>query len=172
MSRYDGVRYGLRDVDKHDGQQVSDLSEFYKLTRSRGFGAETKRRILLGTFALSSGYQDAYFKKACQVRRLISQDFTKAFKDCDFIIGPVTSDSAFELDGKIQDPIAMYYNDLFTTPVNLAGLPALSLPVGLDDKGLPVGLQVISPSFTESKMLGFSLAVEQLVSFKGVPSVI
>lgn len=171
LSRYDGVRYGKRDVEKQDGQQISDLAEFYKLTRSRGFGDEAKRRILLGTFALSSGYQDAYFKKACQVRRLISNDFTNAFKECDYVIGPVASESAFELEGKIKDPIAMYYNDLYTTPVNLAGLPALSLPVGLDTKGLPVGLQVIAPSFCEGRMLEFSLAVENLMAFKEVPNV-
>lgn len=170
LSRYDGVRYGLRDVEMEDGHSVTDLADFYKLTRSRGFGDEVKRRILLGTFALSAGYFDAFYTKACQVRRLIADDFISAFNECDLIISPVSTGSAFKLGEKTDDPVSMYYNDVFTTPANLAGLPALSLPVGLDDKKMPVGLQVIAPSFQEKRMLEFALAVEKLVDFKETPS--
>lgn len=171
LSRYDGVRFGLRDIQEEDGQLVTDLADFYKLTRSRGFGSEVKRRILLGTFALSSGYYDAYYSKACQVRRLIANDYTTAFQNCDVMIGPVATTTAFKIGEKLNDPIAMYNNDIFTTPVNLAGLPSMSLPIGLDDQALPIGLQIIAPSFKDDEMLAFALAVEELVDFKETANV-
>ncbi len=171
LSRYDGVRYGLRDIETPDGRPAADLAEFYKMTRSRGFGEEVKRRILLGTFSLSAGHYDAFYTKACQVRRLISQDFTQAFTHCDFVIGPVSTDSAFKLGEKTSDPIAMYNNDILTTPVNLAGLPALSLPLGLDSQGLPMGLQVIAPAFADDRMIAFAEALEALIDFTEVPNV-
>ena len=155
LSRYDGVRYGLRDIEQENGRPVKDLAEFYKSTRSRGFGDEVKRRILLGTFSLSAGYYDAFYTKACRVRRLISNDFSDAFKKCEFIIGPVSTDTAFKIGEKTNDPLAMYYNDILTTPANLAGLPTMSLPVGLDGKSLPIGLQIIAPAFCDDKMISF-----------------
>jgi aspartyl-tRNA(Asn)/glutamyl-tRNA(Gln) amidotransferase subunit A len=167
LARYDGVRYGLRDIEDVDGREIQDLDGFYKRTRSRGFGEEVKRRILLGTFALSSGYFDAYYTKACQVRRLMSQDFMEAFTRCDFILAPVTTTTAFKIGEKINDPISMYFNDIFTTPANLTGLPAMSLPIGLDKNKMPVGLQIISPAFTEEAMLNFAYTIEKLVSFNG-----
>ena len=170
LSRYDGVRYGLRETEGEDGLPVSDLKSFYSLTRSRGFGEEVQRRILLGTFALSSGYYDAFYQKACQVRRIISQDFQKAFGQCDFVLSPVSTTPAFKINEKINDPIAMYNNDIFTTSASLAGLPAMSLPIGMSDK-LPVGLQIMAPAFTEDKMLSFAKTMEQMVDFKEVPHV-
>jgi aspartyl-tRNA(Asn)/glutamyl-tRNA(Gln) amidotransferase subunit A len=166
LSRYDGVRYGLRDIQREDGQNVNELSEFYKLTRSRGFGEEVKRRILLGTFSLSAGYYDQYYIKACQVRRLIAQDFQEAFKKCDHIIGPVTTHTAFKINEKYKDPIEMYKNDLLTVPSSLAGLPCMSLPLGEDDSNLPIGLQIISPAFEDSKMIEFAASVEKLLEDK------
>ncbi len=163
LSRYDGVRYGLRDIQREDGQNVNELSEFYKLTRTRGFGEEVKRRILLGTFSLSAGYYDQYYIKACQVRRLIAQDFQEAFKKCDHIIGPVTTHTAFKINEKCKDPIEMYKNDLLTVPSSLAGLPCMSLPLGHDDSNLPIGLQIISPAFEDSKMIEFAASVEKLL---------
>ena len=166
LSRYDGVRYGLRDIELESGQRVNQLKDFYKLTRSRGFGEEVKRRILLGTFSLSSGYYDAYYTKACQVRRLIANDFKAAFEKCDVIIGPVSTDSAFKIGEKVNDPIAMYYNDILTTPASLAGLPSMSLPMALDSKKMPLGLQIIAGSFQDDKMIEFARVVENMVDFK------
>ena len=171
LSRYDGVRYGLRDIDSDSGQPVSSLKEFYKLTRSRGFGDEVKRRILLGTFSLSAGYYDAFYTKACQVRRMIAEDFHKAFNQCDFILGPVVTSSAFKVGEKVSDPISMYYNDILTTPASLAGLPSMSLPLGLNDQMLPMGVQLIAPSFKDDQMIGFATSVEELIGFKERPHV-
>lgn len=171
LSRYDGVRFGVRDIQEDSGQAVTDLADFYKLTRSRGFGTEVKRRILLGTFALSAGYFDAYYHKACQVRRLIANDYKEAFAKCDVMLGPTATSTAFKIGEKTQDPIAMYNNDVFTTPVNLAGLPAMSLPIGLDSNSLPIGLQIVSPLFQDHEMLSFAMAVEKLVDFKERPNV-
>ncbi len=162
LSRYDGIRYGLRDINIDDGRSVNELKEFYKLTRSRGLGNEVKRRILLGTFALSAGYYDEFYIKACRVRRLIFDDFQKAFQKCDHIVGPVTTHTAFKINEKNDDPIKMYNNDILTVPASLSGLPCMSLPMGKDDLGLPFGAQIISPQFEDSKMIEFASQVEQL----------
>ncbi|MCK6604984.1 MAG: Asp-tRNA(Asn)/Glu-tRNA(Gln) amidotransferase subunit GatA [Ignavibacteriaceae bacterium] len=143
LSRYDGVRYSDR---KSNG---SGLSDMYLTTRESGFGKEVRKRILMGTYVLSSGYYDAYFTKAAKVRRLISNDFSEAFRSCDLILTPTTPDTAFKLGEKINDPLQMYLSDIFTVSVNLAGLPALSFPFGNDSKGLPFGLQIIGPAFSE-----------------------
>ena len=150
LSRMDGVRFGVRPPP---AREAGDLVTFYNEVRAL-FGPEVKRRILLGTFALSSGYQDAYFKRACQVRRLIRQDFEKAFEQVDLIAGPVSPTTAFKRGEKTADPLTLYLNDIFTVPVNLAGLPALSVPCGDDPTGLPIGLHLIAPAFQESRLLG------------------
>ena len=164
LSRYDGVRFGKRVMPK--GTETT-LEEMYENTRGELFGAEVKRRILLGTFALSSGYYDAYFRKACQVRSLIGQDFAEAFKKCDVIVGPTTPTVSFRRGAKVSDPLTMYLNDIFTVPVNLAGLPAISLPYGTGENGLPIGLQFIGSAFSESMLLKTSAAVEVLHDEKG-----
>lgn len=147
LARYDGVRYGFR-ASGVEG----DLTEFYKKARA-AFGPEVKRRIILGTFALSAGYAEAYYLRACQVRRLIRRDFDEAFKSVDLIAGPVAPTTAFRLGEKVQDPLQMYLNDLYTIPANLAGLPALSVPCGMDSAGLPIGLQLLAPAFADEKLL-------------------
>ncbi len=149
LARYDGVRYGERPASAIEAR---DLTEFYKKSRSN-FGEEVKRRILLGTFALSSGYSDAYYKRACQVRRKIQEDFTLAFKQVDLIVGPVCPTTAFRLGEKMHDPLQMYLGDVFTVPVNLAGLPAMSLPCGQDSLGLSIGLQLVAPAFEEDRLV-------------------
>jgi len=147
LARYDGVRYGYRAPD------YADLIDMYKTTRAQGFGAEVKRRILIGTYVLSHGYYDAYYIQAQKVRRLIARDFTEAFKACDVIVGPTSPTTAFRLGEKAGDPVQMYLSDIYTIAVNLAGLPGMSIPCGFDDAGLPVGLQVIGNYFAEGKML-------------------
>lgn len=159
LARYDGVRFGPR-IMPH-GQQTS-LDEMYEATRGQLFGAEVKRRILLGTFTLSSGYYDAYYKKACQVRRLIAEDFSKCFKSCDVIVGPTTPTVSFPRGHKTTDPITMYLNDIFTVPVNLAGIPALSMPWGTGEAGLPIGLQFIGNHMQDGKLLELAAAMEVL----------
>ena len=155
LSRYDGVRYGHRAAD------VGDLDELYCRSRSEGFGAEVKRRILTGTYALSVGYYDAYYRKAQRVRRLVRQDFLEAFDTVDLILAPTTPTTAFpRADGKAGDPTAMYRQDVFTVPASLAGLPALSIPCGFD-AGLPVGMQLIAPHFGESVLLDVAEAYQQ-----------
>lgn len=171
LARYDGVRYGIRETKGADGLPVSELKDFYSMTRSKGFGEEVQRRILLGTFALSSGYYDDYYIKACQVRRKIALDFKQAFAKCDWIVSPVAATTAFGLKEKISDPIAMYNNDIFTTSASLAGIPAMSLPTSLDSNKLPMGLQIMAPSFTEDKLLSMALTVEKLLNFKEVSRV-
>ncbi|MBI3534289.1 MAG: Asp-tRNA(Asn)/Glu-tRNA(Gln) amidotransferase subunit GatA [Deltaproteobacteria bacterium] len=156
LARYDSVRFGVR----HPGKTEQDLVEFYKKARSL-FGAEVKRRIILGTFSLSSGYYDAYYKRACQVRRLIQQDFDKAFNEVDVILSPVSPTTAFKIGEKTSDPLQMYLMDIFTIPVNLAGLPALSVPCGKDNEGLPVGLHMIGPAFGDGKLLAIANAFEK-----------
>lgn len=146
LARYDGVRYGYRCKDP------VDLQDLYKRTRSEGFGSEVKRRIMIGTYVLSAGYYDAYYLKAHKIRRLISQDFTEAFKEVDIILSPTTPTPAFKLGEKLDDPVSMYLSDIYTIPVNLAGLPAISIPAGFID-GLPIGLQLISHFFEEAKLL-------------------
>jgi len=141
------VRYGYRAPD------YTDLSDMYKKTRAQGFGAEVKRRILIGTYVLSAGYYDAYYLKAQKLRRLIAQDFTEAFKQCDVIMGPTSPTTAFNLGEKSDDPVSMYLSDIYTIAVNLAGLPGLSIPVGFGANGRPVGLQIVGNYFAEAKML-------------------
>lgn len=158
LARYDGVKYGFR----AEGQ---DLLEMYMNTRSQGFGEEVKRRIMLGTYALSAGYYDAYYKKAQQVRTLIRQDFNDAFKDCDVILTPTSPTTAFKLGEKTTDPLQMYLSDIFTISVNLAGLPAISIPCGFTSSNLPVGLQIIGKSFDEETILKIAYSYEQNTDF-------
>lgn len=150
LARYDGVRYGYR------APEYADLTDMYRKTRAQGFGAEVKRRILIGTYVLSHGYYDAYYIQAQKVRRLIARDFADAFKKCDVIMGPTSPTTAFRLGEKMSDPVQMYLNDIYTIAVNLAGLPGLSIPCGFDGGGLPVGLQIIGNYFAEAKMLGIA----------------
>lgn len=167
LSRYDGVRYGFR-ADFAE-KPPEDLAEFYSRSRGQGFGAEVKRRIMLGTYALSSGYYDAYFRKACQVRRLLHDQFVAAFQSCDVILGPVTPTTAFKIGANIKDPLQMYLSDIFTTATNLAGLPGMSVPAGFDDQGLPVGLQVMAGHFQEQTMLNVGAALEEIFGQSGSP---
>ncbi|MBU9722845.1 MULTISPECIES: Asp-tRNA(Asn)/Glu-tRNA(Gln) amidotransferase subunit GatA [Bacillaceae] len=157
LARFDGIRYGKRMED-------TNLIETYRKTRSQGFGDEVKRRIMLGTFALSSGYYDAYYKKAQQVRTLIKQDFDEVFKKYDVIIGPTAPTTAFKIGEKMNDPLTMYATDILTIPMNLAGVPAISVPAGLAD-GLPVGLQIIGNYFEESTVYRVAHAFEQATDF-------
>lgn len=147
LSRFDGVRYGFR------AEQFTDLDDMYTQTRSQGFGDEVKRRIMIGTYALSSGYYDAYYSQAQKLRRLISNDFDTAFAECDIIMGPTTPSPAFAHGSRKDDPVSMYLNDIYTIPANLAGLPAASIQAGLNTQGLPVGLHLIAPYLGESKLL-------------------
>src|SRR3954466_13742510 len=160
LARYDGVRYGLR-VDNGGG-----LLEMYTQTRERGFGAEVKRRVLIGTYALSSGYYDAYYGKAQKVRTLISRDFDAAWERFDFIVTPTAPGVAFTLGAKSADPLAMYLNDFCTVPMSLAGIPAISIPNGLSE-GLPVGFQIAGPAFSENRILDAAHALEQAIGFDG-----
>jgi aspartyl-tRNA(Asn)/glutamyl-tRNA(Gln) amidotransferase subunit A len=153
LARFDGVQYGLR-------AEEGDLRDMYFKTRDQGFGAEAKRRILLGTFVLSSGYYDAYYKKAQKVRTLIKQDFESAFKQCDVILTPTSPTPAFKVGEKLNDPISMYLSDIFTISANLAGVPALSLPCGFSDKGLPIGLQLMGDYFSEGTLYRAAHAFE------------
>jgi aspartyl-tRNA(Asn)/glutamyl-tRNA(Gln) amidotransferase subunit A len=150
LSRYDGVKYGHRAPGQHS------LHEMYAKTREEGFGAEVKRRLMLGTFVLSSGYYDAYYLKALKVRSLIAQDFNEAFKDVDVICTPTSPTPAFPIGEKVNDPLAMYLSDIYTVTINLAGLPAISIPCGFTSDGLPVGLQIISNHLKESQMFQLS----------------
>lgn len=167
LARYDGVRYGLRVMDKGDS-----LDDMYYKTRSEGFGDEVKRRIMIGTYVLSAGYYDAYYKKAQRVRTLIAQDFVKAYEQVDAILTPTAPSSAFAIGEKQNDPIAMYLNDIFTVPASMAGLPGISVPAGLDAKGLPLGLQIIAPGFDEMTMFKVAGALEQAAQFNAKPEVI
>ena len=155
LARYDGVKYGYR-----TGEETG-LLEMYKRSRSEGFGTEVKRRIMLGTYALSAGYYDAYYKKASQVRTLIRSDFEKVFKHCDVIVTPTYPTSAFKIGEKVNDPLTMYLSDIFTIPANLAGIPGISLPCGFTREGLPIGLQILSDSFQEEKLFQVAAAYEQ-----------
>jgi aspartyl-tRNA(Asn)/glutamyl-tRNA(Gln) amidotransferase subunit A len=147
LSRFDGVRYG------HRAAEYTDLLDMYKRSRAEGFGAEVKRRILIGTYVLSHGYYDAYYIRAQKLRRLIAQDFAAAFKQCDVIMGPTSPTTAFRIGEKSSDPVQMYLSDIYTIAVNLAGLPGMSIPCGFDDSGLPVGLQIVGNYFDEARML-------------------
>ena len=158
LQRFDGIRYGFRAED------AKNLDDIYVNTRSQGFGDEVKRRIMLGTFSLSSGYYDAYYKKAGQVRTLIIQDFEKVFADYDLILGPTAPSVAFDLDSLSHDPVAMYLADLLTIPVNLAGLPGISIPAGFA-QGLPVGLQLIGPKYSEETIYQAAAAFEATTDY-------
>ena len=155
LARYDGVRYGFR------ASESRDLLDMYKKTRSAGFGAEVKRRIMIGTYALSSGYYDAYFKKASQVRGLIKRDFEEALKGCDVILTPTTPTPAFKIGEKTDDPMHMYLSDIFTISTNLAGIPGISLPCGYTQSGLPIGVQFLAGHFEEGKLLQIASAYER-----------
>jgi aspartyl-tRNA(Asn)/glutamyl-tRNA(Gln) amidotransferase subunit A len=164
LARYDGVRYGLRELP--DGASLQDM---YAETREAGFGDEVKRRILIGTYVLSAGFYDAYYNQAQKVRTLISQDFERAWGECDMILTPTAPNAAFALGDKLDDPLAMYLNDIFTVPASLAGLPGMSVPAGLDGQGLPLGLQVIGKPFDEQGVLNVGLALEQRAGFAAKP---
>ena len=165
LARYDGVRYGHR--SRFENLSAMSLERFYSQTRGEGFGKEVKRRIMLGTYCLSSGYYDAFYNKACQVRRMLRQQFIEAFSKCDVILSPVTTSPAFELGKKSSDPLAMYLNDIFTVSTNLAGLPGMSVPVKLSAEGLPIGVQLTAGHFQEQKLLNVALAIESQAQMKG-----
>ena len=156
LSRYDGVRYGYR------APEFSDLADMYEKTRSQGFGAEVKRRIMIGTYVLSHGYYDAYYLQAQKIRRLIAQDFSEAFKQCDVIMGPTSPSTAFNLGEKGDDPVQMYLSDIYTIAVNLAGLPGMSIPCGFGRNKHPVGLQIIGNYFSEAQMLNVAHQYQQI----------
>ena len=160
LARYDGVKYGFRAED------CRDLLDMYKKTRSAGFGAEVKRRIMIGTYALSSGYYDAYYKKASQVRALIKQDFEEAFKDCDVILTPTSPTPAFKIGEKMDDPLQMYLSDIFTISTNLAGIPGISVPCGFTRQGLPIGAQFLAGHFEEGKLIQIAAAFEKHANLK------
>jgi aspartyl-tRNA(Asn)/glutamyl-tRNA(Gln) amidotransferase subunit A len=159
LSRYDGVRYG------HRAGQYGDLFDMYCKTRAEGFGAEVKRRIMIGTYALSAGYYDAYYLKAQKLRRLIADDFARAFERCDVIMGPASPTAAFKIGAKTDDPVAMYLNDIYTVPVNLAGLPGMSIPAGFDGQDLPIGLQIIGKYFDEARLLNVAHKYQQVTDW-------
>jgi aspartyl-tRNA(Asn)/glutamyl-tRNA(Gln) amidotransferase subunit A len=155
LARFDGVKYGFR------AKGIQDLQDMYQETRRQGFGTEVKRRIMLGTYALSAGYYDAYYLKASRVRTLIRDDFARAFEKCDVIVMPTAPTPAFKLGEKVDDPLQMYLSDIFTIPCNLAGIPGLSLPCGFTREGLPIGLQILGNHFQEEKILRAAYAFEQ-----------
>ena len=159
LARYDGVKYGFR-------SKGENLIDMYEKTRSEGFGAEVQRRIMIGTYVLSSGYYDAYYLKAQKVRKLIKNDFDEVYKKVDAILTPSTPSAAFKIGEKTNDPVSMYLNDIFTVPVNLAGLPAISIPAGVDTKGYPLGLQIIGKAFDEQNILNIAYAMEEKIQFK------
>ncbi len=163
LARYDGVRYGLR-------VEGGSLDEMYGSTRAAGFGAEVKRRILIGTYVLSAGYYDAYYLKAQRVRALVAQDFAQAFERVDCLLAPTAPSAAFAIGEHSADPIAMYLNDLFTVPADLAGLPAISVPAGLSGDGLPLGLQIIGRAFDEATVLRAAEAMERAAQFSDLPA--
>lgn len=159
LSRFDGVRYG------HRAAHYGDLADMYKKTRAEGFGAEVKRRILVGTYVLSHGYYDAYYLKAQQVRRLIAEDFRRAYQECDVIVGPTSPSAAFKIGAKTDDPVQMYLNDIFTIAANLTGAPALSIPCGFDRNGLPIGLQIQGDYFAEAAILNIAHRYQQVTDW-------
>jgi len=167
LARYDGVKYGYKTKTISD-DEFSAMINAYRYTRKEGFCAEVKRRIMLGTYSLSSGYYDAYYLKAQKVRRLIFEDFMKAFKEVDIIITPTTPTTAFKLGEKINDPLQMYLSDIFTIPCNLAGLPGVSVPCGYDDKKLPIGLQILASHFNESLLLKTAYFIEKNFKFEKI----
>ena len=165
LARYDGVRFGHR-----TSGSIHDITELYEKSRAEGFGAEVQRRILIGTYVLSAGYYDAYYARAQKLRTLIKRDFDRAFESCDVLLTPATPGPAFGVGEKTSDPVSMYLNDVFTVTVNLAGLPGLSVPAGLTDNGLPLGLQLIGKAFDEATVLRAGLAIEQAADFRHKPA--
>ncbi len=165
LARYDGVRYGLR-------IEGDSLDHMYANTRGEGFGVEVQRRVLIGTYVLSAGYYDAYYRKAQRVRRLISEDFTNAFKSVDLLLTPTAPSAAFAIGEKLDDPITMYQNDVFTVPSSLAGMPAISLPGGVNTRGLPLGLQLIGRPFDEETLLRGAEVLERAVNFDVLPDMV
>jgi len=159
LARYDGVKYGFRD------KEMTDLLDMYKSTRSKGFGSEVQRRIIIGTYCLSAGYYDAYYGKASQVRTLIMEDFKKAFNSCDVILSPVAPTPAFKIGENVDDPLTMYLSDIFTLSANLAGIPGMSVPCGFSKTGLPIGLQIMGSHFGEEKILRTAYNFEQATDF-------
>ena len=164
LARYDGVKYGLREQPDN-----GNLADMYNATRAAGFGAEVKRRIMIGTYVLSAGFYDAYFNQAQKVRALIARDFQNVWSECDLLLTPTAPSAAFALGEKSDDPIAMYLNDVFAVPASLAGLPAMSVPAGLNDQGLPLGLQIIGKPLDEQGVLNAGLAFEERAGFKARP---
>lgn len=162
LARYDGVRFGLR-------VPGDSLDAMYEKTRAAGFGAEVKRRVLIGTYVLSAGYYDAYYVRAQKIRTLIARDFAQAFEQCDAILTPTTPSPAFAIGERQDDPVTMYLNDVFTVPANLAGLPAISLPAGLTEDGLPLGLQIIGRAFDEQTMFRVAGVLESAAAFVAEP---
>jgi aspartyl-tRNA(Asn)/glutamyl-tRNA(Gln) amidotransferase subunit A len=161
LARYDGVRFG-------HSVSSDDINNMYELTRSDGFGEEVKRRIMMGTYVLSSGYYDAYYLKAQKVRSLISNDYNEVFNKVDVLLTPSTPNSAFAINEKYDDPLSMYLNDVFTVPANLAGLPAISVPSSKDKNGLPLGLQLIGKPFDEETLYSFANIIEESSSFESI----
>ncbi len=165
LARYDGVKYGFRAKGK-------GLLEMYKKTRALGFGKEVKRRIMLGTYSLSAGYYDAYYLKASKVRTLIKRDFENSFQEVDLILGPTTPTPPFKLGEKLQDPLQMYLSDIFTIPANLAGIPALSLPIALTSQNLPVGIQIMGPNFKDELVLSLAYQIEKEIAKEFLPTLL
>ncbi|MBM3702947.1 MAG: Asp-tRNA(Asn)/Glu-tRNA(Gln) amidotransferase subunit GatA, partial [Actinobacteria bacterium] len=163
LSRFDGVRYGYRDVE------ARTLREMYRRTRAEGFGDEVKRRIMIGTYCLSAGYYDAYYEKAQRVRTLVINDFKKAFEKFDVLISPTSPTTAFKIGERMEDPLTMYLSDICTIPVNLAGLPAISIPAGLSGSKLPIGLQIIGNVLREDNVLKVAYSLEKAIGFTGRP---
>jgi aspartyl-tRNA(Asn)/glutamyl-tRNA(Gln) amidotransferase subunit A len=159
LARYDGVKYGFRD------KTAGTLIDMYRNTRSKGFGLEVQRRIILGTYSLSAGYYDAYYGKASQVRTLIMEDFKNAFQTCDLLLSPVTPTPAFAIGDNIDDPLTMYLSDVFTLSANLAGIPGMSVPCGFSRNGLPIGLQLMGPHFSEGTLMKTAYHFEQTTDF-------
>jgi aspartyl-tRNA(Asn)/glutamyl-tRNA(Gln) amidotransferase subunit A len=162
LARYDGVCYGYRDM------KADSLIEMYRKTRSSGFGDEVKRRILIGTYALSAGYYDAYYKKASQVRTLLKNDFADAFQQCDLIVSPVTPTPAWKIGEKTDDPLALYLSDILTISANLTGVPGISVPAGFTGDGLPIGIQMQAAHFNEEVLLRAAWNIEQRAGIKGM----
>ena len=162
LARYDGVKYGFRK------DNIQDLEDMYSSTRAEGFGEEVKRRILIGTYVLSAGYYDAYYLRAQKVRTKIVEDFNLAFNNCDAILTPTAPTGAFKIGEKNMDPITMYMNDIFTVPASLAGLPAMSIPSGLDSNGCPLGLQLIGKGFDEESLFSIGAAIENAANFQSI----
>ena len=165
LARFDGVRYGFRDSDS------KELREMYFKTRAGGFGDEVKRRIMLGTYVLSSGYYDAYYAKAQKVRTLLKQDFENAFQACDAVLTPTSPTTAFKIGERSDDPLAMYLSDIYTASANLAGIPGISVPCGLSSEGLPIGVQLLGNHWSENSLLSISNWIEELIPFEGVPEI-